>query len=112
MVGPESVASELIDVVALERIADRSHKVNNYNSFEYFQKKGDLCSNCKHLIQSNSVTQYHDITQSNDQNKNLCAVCNFKIRTNSFKVLPTNGKIIHSESLATPFNIHSCFISI
>jgi len=112
MVGPESVASELIDVVALERIADRPHKVNNYNSCEYLQKKGDLSSNCKHLIQSNSVIQYHNITQSNDQNKNLCAVCNLKIRTNSFKVLPTNGEIIHSKSLATPFNIHWCLISI
>jgi len=47
MAGPESVASELIDVVALEHVTDRSHKVNNYNnSWEYLQKKGDLCSNC------------------------------------------------------------------
>lgn len=33
MAGPESVASELIDVVALEHITDRSHTVNNYNNF-------------------------------------------------------------------------------
>lgn len=32
MAGPESVASELIDVVALEHVTDRSHKVNNYNN--------------------------------------------------------------------------------
>jgi hypothetical protein len=41
MVGPESVASELIDVVALEGITERTHTINNYNNFlKYLQKRG------------------------------------------------------------------------
>jgi len=80
MAGPESVASELIEVVALECITDRSHDINNYNnSCEYLQKKGDLRSNYKYHTQSSSVIQYHNIMQSNDQNRNLCPLCNVDI---------------------------------